>query len=220
MYGSLPFEGITIVDFTHVLAGPACAYYFGLLGAEVIKIEAPIKGDAIRHRGGTDPVAAQSGMSTPYLTQAAGKKSVCLDLEKPEGNQALHALLQGADIFLENHVPITMQKLSLDNETITKRHKHLIYCSMTGYGRNGPQENTPAYDVNIQAACGLMDMTGTTQSGPVRTGAPILDYSTAIVAAFAISAALFERSKTGNGAFIDVSMLETGLTLMSSSQII
>ena len=156
-------------------------------------------------------------MSTPYLTQAAGKKSVCLDLENPEGNQALHALLQGADIFLENHVPITMQKLSLDNETITKRHKHLIYCSMTGYGRNGPQENTPAYDVNIQAACGLMDMTGTTQSGPVRTGAPILDYSTAIVAAFAISAALFERTKTGNGAFIDVSMLETGLTLMSSS---
>ena len=100
---------------------------------------------------------------------------------------------------------------------MTKRHKHLIYCSMTGYGRNGPQENTPAYDVNIQAAGGLIDMTGTPQSGPVRTGAPMLDYSTAIVAAFKISAALFERTKTGNGAFIDGSMLETGLTLMSSS---
>ena len=129
----------------------------------------------------------------------------------------MHALLQDADIFLENHVPMTMQRLSLDNETVTKRHKHLIYCSRTGYGRNGPKENTPAYDVNIQASCGMTEMTGTTQSGPMRTGAPILDYSTAIAAAFAISAALFERTKSGNGAFIDVSMLETGLTLMSSS---
>ena len=122
----LPFEGMKPVDFTHVLAGPAYAYYFGLLGAEVIKIETPILGDAIRNRGGTDPVTARSGMSTPYLTQAAGKKSVCLDLESPKGNRALHALLQDTDIFLENHVPMTMQRLSLDNETVTKRHKHLI----------------------------------------------------------------------------------------------
>ena len=88
---------------------------------------------------------------------------------------------------------------------------------MTGYGRNGPQENSPAYDVNIQAACGLMEATGTQESGPIRTGAPVLDYSTALAAAFAISAALFERSKSGKGAFIDVSMLETGLSLMSSA---
>ena len=90
---------------------------------------------------------------------------------------------------------------------------------MTGYGRNGPKENAPAYDVNIQASCGMMEMTGTTQSGPIRTGAPILDYSTAVAAAFAISATLFERTKSGNRTFIDVSMLTTGLTLMSSSSL-
>ena len=101
MSETLPFEGITLVDSTHVLEGPACTHYFGLLGAEVIKIEVTILGDAIRNRSGTDPVAARSGMSTPYLTQAARKKSVCLDLEKPKGNHALHALLRDADIFLE-----------------------------------------------------------------------------------------------------------------------
>ena len=93
MSETLPFEGIKIVDFTNALAGPACAYYFGLLGAKVIKIEAPIMGDAIRHWGRTDPITAQYGRSTPYLTQAAVKKSVRLDLENPEGNHALHVLL-------------------------------------------------------------------------------------------------------------------------------
>jgi len=88
---------------------------------------------------------------------------------------------------------------------------------MTGYGRGGPQENTTAYDVNIQAACGLMDATGTQESGPIRTGAPVLDYATAMAAGFAVSAALFERTKTGKGSFVDVSMLETGLSLMSST---
>ena len=126
-------------------------------------------GDAILNRSGTDPVAARSGMSTPYLTQAARKRSVCFDLERPKGNHALHALLQDADIFLENHVPMTMQRLSLDNETVTKRHIHLINLPMTGYGRNGPKENTLAYDVNIQASYRMMEMTSTTQSGPIRT---------------------------------------------------
>ena len=212
-----PLAGLLVIDFTHVLAGPACSYYLGLLGADVIKIETGHKGDAIRHRGGTDTFSAEVGMSTPYLTQAAGKKSVCLDLEKPKDNEKLHLLLQKADIFVENHLPKTMRLLKLDENKIMKRHPHLIYCAMTGYGRNGPQENAAAYDVNIQAACGLMDVTGTPDSGPIRTGAPILDYSTAMAAAFAVSAALFERSKTGKGAFIDVSMLETGLSLMSST---
>lgn len=212
-----PFENLLVVDFTHVLAGPACSYYLGLLGADLIKVESIAKGDAIRHRGGTDVAAAEDGMSTSYLTQGAGKKSIALDLETTEGLATFHLLLERADVLVENHVPKTMQRLGLDEATIAQRHPHLIHCAMTGYGRGGPQENIAAYDVNIQAACGLMEATGTQESGPIRTGAPVLDYSTAMAASFAVSAALFERSNTGRGNFIDVSMLETGLSLMSSS---
>ena len=212
-----PLSGFLVVDFTHVLAGPACSYYLGLLGADVIKLESAVKGDAIRHRGGTDEEAARNAMSTSYLTQGAGKRSLALDLDTEEGKVAAHSLLARADILVENHLPDTMRRLGLGDNDIAKKHPHLIHCAMTGYGRGGPQENAPAYDVNIQASCGIMEATGTQESGPIRTGAPILDYATGMAAAFAVSAALVERQKTGKGNFIDVSMLETGLTLMSSS---
>jgi len=210
---SHPYENLTVIDFTHVLAGPACSYYLGLLGADVIKVESV----TIRHRGGTDKAGAKAGMSTSYLTQGAGKKSVTLDLETDDDMTLFHQLLQRADVLVENHVPETMRRLGLDETSLAERHPHLIHCAMTGYGRGGPQENTAAYDVNIQASCGLMDTTGTAESGPIRTGAPVLDYATAMAASFAISAALFERLNSGKGNFIDVSMLETGLSLMSST---
>jgi CoA:oxalate CoA-transferase len=146
-----------------------------------------------------------------------GKKSLALDLESPTALSVFHELLSRADVLVENHLPETMRRLRLDETSIAERHPHLIHCAMTGYGRGGPQENTPAYDVNIQAACGLMDATGTEDSGPIRTGAPVLDYPTALEASFAVSAALFERTSTGRGSFVDVSMLETGLGLMSST---
>jgi len=212
-----PFENILIVDFTHVLAGPACAYYLGLLGARIIKVESERRGDGIRYRGGTDKQAAATGMSTAYLTQGAGKEAVAIDLSTDNGREVMALLLSKADIFIENHLPETMKQLNLDEPTVTSHYPHLIYCSLTGYGRGDAQGNVPAYDVNIQAASGLMDMTGTAETGPTRTGAPILDYSTALSAAFAISSALFQRDRTGKGCFIDVSMLETALTLMSSS---
>lgn len=214
---SRPLQGLLVIDFTHVLAGPACSYYLGLLGADVIKVESPHKGDAIRHRGGTDSEAAAQAMSTSYVTQGAGKKAITLDLETAQDVARLHKLLARADVFVENHIPQTMIRLGLDERTIAARHPHLIYCALSGYGRGGPQENTPAYDVNIQASCGLMEATGTQESGPIRTGAPILDYGTALSAGFAISAALYQRAQTGKGTFIDVSMLETGLSLMSST---
>ena len=217
MSATHPYENLLVIDFTHVLAGPACAYYLGLLGADVIKVESVHKGDAIRHRGGTDKAGAKAGMSTSYLTQGAGKKSIALDLETEAGMASFQQLLARADVLVENHVPETMRRLGLDEKTLAERHPQLIHCAMTGYGRGGPQENVAAYDVNIQAACGLMDATGTAESGPIRTGAPVLDYATAMAASFAISAALFEREKSGRGSFIDVSMLETGLSLMSST---
>lgn len=217
MSGTHPLGGLMVIDFTHVLAGPACSYYLGLLGADVIKVESAVKGDAIRHRGGTDAEAASNAMSTSYLTQGAGKRSIALDLQSPEDLDRFHQLLSRADVLVENHIPQTMQRLQLDEQSVAARHPHLIHCAMTGYGRGGPQENTAAYDVNIQAACGLMEATGTTESGPVRAGAPVLDYATAMAAAFAVSAALYERRASDKGTFIDVSMLETGLSLMSST---
>ncbi len=212
----VPFAGLRIVDFTHVLAGPACAYYFGLLGAEVIKVESP-RGDGMRHRGGTDQALAERAMSTAFQTQGAAKKSVVIDLETKDGCSAMQALLETADVLIENHLPKTLRRLQLHEETTLEQHPKLIHCAMTGYGRGGPQENAPAYDVNIQASSGLMEMTGTEQSGPIRTGAPIVDYGTALAASFAISAALFERTKTGKGGFVDVSMQETAFTMMSST---
>ncbi|MFN3227716.1 MAG: CaiB/BaiF CoA transferase family protein [Hyphomicrobiales bacterium] len=214
---SSPFAGLRVIDFTHVLAGPACAYYLGLLGAEVIKVESPQMGDAMRHRGGTDHASAAQGMSTAYLTQGAGKASVALDLTSHKDTEAMRNLLASADVFVENHRPDTAKALGLDEVSTRGINPRLIHCSMTGYGRGGPLENAPAYDVNIQAASGIMTLTGTKDTGPVRTGAPIMDYSVALAAGFAISAALYEREKTGQGTFIDVSMLETAYTLMSST---
>lgn len=212
----LPLEGLKVLDFTHVLAGPACSYYLGLLGAEVIKVESQ-NGDAMRHRGGSDRAAQDRGMSTAYLTQGAGKQSVAIDLASRFGARTMRRLLEQADVFIENHLPKTMLTLGLDPDSVRTINPQLIHCSMSGYGRGGPLENAPAYDVNIQAISGLMSVTGTTQSGPIRVGAPIVDYGVALSAGFAITTALHQRNSTGTGCFIDVSMLETAHLMMSST---
>ena len=215
--GTVPFERIKVVDFTHVLAGPACSYYLALMGAEVIKLESAHRGDGIRHRGGTAKDLAEGEMSTSYLTQGAGKRSLAIDLDSREGKEIALRLIAESDVLVENHRPETMRKLGLDYETLSKQHPRLIHCSMTGYGQTGPKGNHPAYDVNIQAASGIMALTGTPDTGPLRTGAPIMDYGTGLAAAFAVASALFTREYTKRGASIDVSMFETAFTLMSST---
>ncbi len=212
-----PLAGIRAVDFTHVLAGPACTYFLASLGAEVIKVETVGRGDCTRSRGGTDPERAGSEMSTPYLTQGGGKRSLAVDLSSPRGYGIMSRLLAQADVFVENHRPSMLNELKLDYESVAAINPNIIHCAMTGYGRHGPKEDAPAYDVNIQAACGLMTMTGSADAGPTRTGAPVMDYGTAMAAGFAVSSALFQRAQTSQGTFIDVSMLETAMTLMSSA---
>jgi CoA:oxalate CoA-transferase len=212
-----PLANVKVVDFTHVLAGPACGFFLGLMGADVVKLESAGRGDSMRHRGGTDPDLAARAMSTAYLTQAAGKRSLAVDLNRPEGKAIAQRLISAGDVLVENHRPSTLRRLGLDYDTLSRLHPGLIHCALTGYGRDGPKEDHPAYDVNIQAACGIMTLTGTPEAGPTRTGAPILDYGTALSAAFAVSSALFGRERSGRGTFIDVSMLEVGLTLMSSA---
>ena len=212
-----PLKGIKVIDFTHVLAGPACSYYLGLLGADVIKIESVTKGDAMRYRGGTSEVGSLKGMSTSFLTQAAGKRSIALNIASKEGFEIFEKLLKNADVLVENHKPTTLNKLGINSDYISTVNDKLIHCALTGYGRKGEKENAAAYDVNIQAISGIMNLTGYEGQGPIRTGAPIIDYGVALAASFAISSALFKRTQTGIGSFIDVSMLETAYTLMSST---
>ncbi|WP_299401944.1 CaiB/BaiF CoA-transferase family protein [uncultured Roseobacter sp.] len=212
-----PLDGIRVIDWTHVLAGPACAYYLGLLGAEVIKVERPGRGDAMRHRGGTDKARAAEGMSTAYMTQGAGKQSLALDLSREAGRDVFHRLLKTADVLVENHRPDTLARLGLTEDATRAVNPRLIHCAMTGYGRGNDMAGAPAYDLNIQAISGLMALTGTEETGPLRTGAPIVDYATGLAAALATTSALLQREKTGAGSFVDVSMLETAFSLMSST---
>ena len=182
MIKNSPLSGIRVIDFTHVLAGPACAYYLGLLGADVIKLESVTRGDTMRHRGGTDAARATAGMSTAYLTQAGAKRSIAVDLASDKGKKIVKKLLASADVLVENHRPETLKNLGLDEAFLNATNPKLIHCAMTGYGRGGPMENCAAYDVNIQAASGIMFLTGKHGDGPVRTGAPIMDYSVALAA--------------------------------------
>lgn len=214
---SAPLDGIRVIDWTHVLAGPACAYYLGLLGAEVIKVERPGRGDAMRHRGGSDTARAADGMSTAYMTQGAGKRSLALDLDSAAGREVLHRLLKSADVLVENHRPATLQHLGLTEDATPAINPRLIHCAMTGYGRGNDMAGAPAYDVNIQAISGLMALTGSADTGPTRTGAPIVDYATGLAGALGVMSALRTRDRTGEGAFVDVSMLETAFSLMSST---
>ncbi|MFL4471101.1 CaiB/BaiF CoA transferase family protein [Tateyamaria armeniaca] len=212
-----PLQGIRVIDWTHVLAGPACAYYLGQLGAEVIKVERPGRGDAMRHRGGSDTARAAQGMSTAFLTQGAGKQSLAVDLETPTGRAVFERLLRSADVLVENHRPATLERLKLTECHTRDINPRLVHCAMTGYGRKNAMSGSPAYDVNIQAISGLMALTGTKDTGPIRTGAPIIDYATGLAGALGVMSALMARGQTGEGAFVDVSMLETAFALMSST---
>jgi len=212
-----PFAGLKVIDITHVLAGPACTYLLAQMGAEVIKIEQPGSGDTVRNRGGTISSLKEQGMGTNFMAQNSNKKSIVIDLKTDEGCDLVRHLVEDADIFVENHRGKTMARIGLGAEDLMKINSRLIYCSMSGYGQGGPLGDAPAYDVNVQAASGLMSITGTLETAPVRTGPPIVDYATGLSAAFAISAALVQRQNIGIGEFIDVAMLDTALFLMCST---
>lgn len=210
------FEGIRVVDFTHVLAGPFCTYQLAVMGADVIKIESPAAQDMMRSEGVSDSLADE-GRGTQYLAQSANKRSLLVDFSTKEGRQIILSLIRSADVLVENFRGGVMAKVGLDYDSVKEINSQLIYCSMTGFGQTGPKAQHPAYDNVIQAFSGLMAHTGTTETAPVRVGPPVLDYGTGAQAAFAVSAALFQRSRTGTGQRIDVAMLDAALMLMSTS---
>ena len=210
-----PFEGIKIIDVTHVLAGPFAAYQLALLGADVIKVEHPRDYDQSRDSG-SDRVLNQQQMGTGYLTQGSNKRAITLNLKHEGGREILKRLVAGADVLVENWRSGSFPALGLGYDDLRPLNSRLIYCSMTAFGQDGPRGRHTAYDQLIQATSGMMATTGTPEVNPIKTGAPVIDYATGTMCAFAISAALFQRERTGQGQYIDSAMLDVALMLMGS----
>jgi len=210
-----PFEGIRIIDITHVLAGPFAAYQLAVLGADVIKIEHPDDPDQSRGSG-TDRALNRRNMGTGFLTQGSNKRSMTLDLKKPAGRDILRRLVAGADVLVQNYRPGAFEALGLGYEDLLKVNPRLIYCSISAFGRDGVRREQTAYDHVIQATSGIMASTGTEEVNPIKIGAPAVDYATGTMGAFALAAALFQRERTGKGQHIDLAMLGVAMMLQAS----
>jgi crotonobetainyl-CoA:carnitine CoA-transferase CaiB-like acyl-CoA transferase len=206
-------QGVRVLDLTNVLAGPFAGYQLALLGADVLKVESPHGGDLARQLG-ADPELAGEHLGASFLAQNAGKRSVALDLKNDQGRDAFVRLVADYDVILENFRPGVMDRLGFGWESVRAINPAMIYCAVSGFGQTGPMRDRPAYDQIIQGLSGLMSVTGTEATAPVRVGVPICDSIGGLVAAFAICAALVRRSKTGEGAFLDVSMLEAAIASM------
>ena len=206
------FTGLRIIDFTQVLAGPFATQQLAQLGADVIKIEQPEAGDITRGlmSSGSD------GMAPSFLTCNLGKRAITLDLKHPKAKEIVHRLVASADAVVENFKPGTIDKLGFGYEALKAIKPDLVYASISGYGQSGPKSELPAFDGAIQASSGMMSISGHPESGPTRTGYFSVDMSTALNAAFAISAALFRRHLTGEGQRIDVSMLDTAVVMQAA----
>ena len=206
----LPLAGVRVLDLTNVLAGPFCCHQLAHMGAEVIKVEAPGRGDLARQLGAdADLNAANMGVS--FLAQNAGKKSVTLNLKHDEGKALFLKLVETADVVVENFRPGVMARLGLDYTILKAVRPTLIYCAISGFGQDGPWVDRPAYDQIIQGVSGIMSITGDADSAPLRVGYPVADTVGGMTAAFAIAAALNARPR---GTMIDCSMLESVLTTM------
>lgn len=204
-----PLSDVRVLDLTNVLAGPFACHQLAHLGADVIKVEAPGRGDLARNLGASPELSGQ-GMGISFLAQNAGKRSLTLNLKHPAGKQALKRLVSTADVVVENFRPGVMERLSLSYETLKEVNPALIYCAISGFGQSGPWAANPAYDQIIQGASGVMSITGDGTT-PMRTGYPLSDTIGGLTAAMAITAALNANPR---GSFIDVSMLEATLATM------
>jgi len=205
-----PLAGIRVLDLTNVLAGPFACHQLAHMGAEVIKVEAPGRGDLARQLG-ADPGLNAKGMGVSFLAQNAGKKSVTLNLKHPRGVEILKALVRAADAVVENFRPGVMDRLGVGASVLRAENPRLIYCAISGFGQDGPWVDRPAYDQIVQGVSGVMSITGDDDSAPLRVGYPIADTIGGLTAAMAIASALNAPER---GCVIDVSMLEAVLATM------
>jgi len=210
-----PFEGIRIIDITHVLAGPFAAYQLAVLGADVIKIEHPDEPDQSRESG-TDRMLNRRNMGTGFLTQGSNKRSITLDLKSDQGRDILKKLVAKADVLVQNYRPGAFEALGLGYEALLAINPRLIYCSISAFGQDGVRREQTAYDHVIQATSGIMASTGTEEVNPIKIGSPAVDYATGTMGVFALAAALFQRERTGKGQHIDLAMLGVAMMMQAS----
>jgi formyl-CoA transferase len=203
---------VVVIDLSRVLAGPHCTMILGDLGATVIKIEQPGKGDDTRYFG--PPYIA--GESAYFLGLNRNKQSILLDFSTPEGKERLLKLLSTATVLVENFRPGTLERRGLGYEALRAINPGLIYCSISGYGQTGPYASRPGYDFVAQAESGIMSVTGEIDGDPQRVGSPVGDISAGVYACISILAALRVRDRTGKGQHIDISLLETTTSLLSN----
>ncbi|MGE0705638.1 MAG: CaiB/BaiF CoA transferase family protein [Vicinamibacterales bacterium] len=206
-----PLEGITVVDLTRVLSGPYSPMLLADLGARVIKVEQPGKGDAPRAWG--PPFL--SGERAYFLSINRNKESITLDFKKPDGRALLDELIARADVLVENFRPGTLDKIELDYASMSGRHPRLVYCSISGFGQTGPRRSEAGYDAVMQGEGGLMSITGPADGPPIRLGVAIADIVTGMFAAQGVTTALFARERTGRGQLVDIAMLDSVAALLT-----
>ena len=204
-----PLEGIVVLDLSRLLPGPFATQLLRNLGAEVIKIEEPQVGDYMR---AVPPTGR--GVSYPFLMVNRGKRSVSVDLKRPDGQEILHRLAATADVLVEQFRPGVAARLGADYETLAKANPRLVYCSFSGYGATGPAKDLPGHDITFEAHAGILGVTADRTGRPVIPGVPIADLASGFNAALAILAGLRTRDRTGRGEFIDVSIYDTSVCLM------
>jgi formyl-CoA transferase len=202
-------EGIRVVDLTQSVSGPFCTFYLAGMGAEVIKIEKPERGEDTRY---FPPVLGET--SGAFVQFNNSKKGVTLNLKSPEGVELFKELVQTSDVVVENFTPGTMTKLGIAYDDLTEINPKLVMCSISGFGQTGPLSALPGYDTVIQALSGLMSTTGFSDGPPVRIGSIVVDISSGIFAATGICASLFRRERTGEGDYLDIAMFDVALNLL------
>lgn len=204
-----PLDNLRVVDLSRVLAGPYCAQLLADQGADVIKVESP-GGDENRLWG----TRANNGITCNFHSVNRGKRSITLNLKSPHAQEVLRGLVSRADVVIQSFLPDTGKKLGIDYETMKSIKPDVIFCSITGYGENGPLRNNAGYDLMMQAFSGIMSITGFEDGQPVRVGASVIDMTTGMLAYGGITTALLNRARNGDGGWVRVSLLETAISLL------
>ena len=213
-----PLKGIRVLDLTRILAGPWATQMLADFGAEVIKIERPGEGDDTRGWGPPFVKNADGSEGDAAYFQSAnrGKQSVCIDMAKPEGSQLIKDLAAKSDILIENFKVGGLKKYGLDYESLRAINPRLIYCSITGFGQTGPYANRAGYDFMIQGMSGVMSITGAPDGAPMKMGVAFSDVFAGLHAVIGIQAALFHRERTGQGQYIDISLLDSQVSVLAN----
>ena len=220
---TLPLSHVTVLDLSRILAGPWCSQLLADLGATVIKIEHPLRGDDTRSWGPPflkDSAGNETGEAAYYLGVNRNKQSLALDFTRPEGQAILLELVAGADVMIENYKVGGLKKYGLDYASVRQANPGIVYCSVTGFGQDGPYANSAGYDFMIQGMGGLMSITGERDDlpggGPQKVGVAVADIMTGLYATVGIQAALMHRDRTGVGQHIDMALLDTQVATIAN----